>query len=683
MHRRRTRRITVSGRNNLETLERRTLLSAAVDSLGVEGHGYYTINRPETVVANPSPAEGGGPEAAGFQIEVVFGGGLTAGQQAVFTQAANRWQQILTGDIPDVGSGSWGGPVDDVRISASGVAIDGVGGILGSAGPQFLRGGTFLPINGNMQFDTADLASLLSAGQLDEVITHEMGHVLGLGTIWSNKGLLANSGTSTVSFTGAQAKIESNAARRTAAGTSVPVENTGGSGTANSHWRESTFDNELMTGFLNNGANPLSRITAAQFVDLGYPQVNVDAADTYVPPGGNDVPTIGALTASPSPVNQGGTLTLSAAGASDSDGIGEVRFYLEANGVAGLQAGMGDVQIGADSGAPYSFNYDTSTLSPGTYTFYARAVDTFGAVSSASSTTAVVQNPAAPAPSQPQLAASSDTGVSNSDRVTSDNTPTFTGTGMDGLTVKLFANGVQVGSAVTSGGQYSITTSVLTDGVKSITAVATDGTNTSPSTTAFNVTIDTVAPGLVGTPTFNYLPATHSLRYVFNEDIGGSLSPGNMSVVRLPLPGTTVGTAMTFNSSAKVASFTFPGEPNFRIGDGSYTATLSGVTDVAGNALVGGTNVMNFFFLLGDANHDGTVNLIDFNTLAANFGQTGKDFSGGDFTYDGSVDLADFNLLAAHFGTSVAPAAFSSVQISGAGAKAHHPADDVGQDLLA
>src|SRR6185295_12748063 len=116
---------------------------------------------------------------------------------------------------------------------------------------------------------------------------------------------------------------------------------------------------------------------------------------------------------------------------------------------------------------------------------------------------------------------------------------------------------------------------------------------------------------------------------------------------------TTIGTAMTFNSSAKVASFTFPGEPNFRVGDGSYTATLSGVTDVAGNGLVGGNNVLNFFFLLGDANHDGTVNLIDFNTLAANFGQSGKDFSGGDFTYDGSVDLADFNLLAAHFGTSV------------------------------
>jgi hypothetical protein len=679
MHHRRTlRNHRELHRNKLEFLERRALLSAVVETLGVEGHGTYTINRPDMIVADASAVDRGGPEADGFQIEVVFGGGLTAQQQAVFTQAANRWQQILTGDIPDVGSGNWGAPVDDVRISASGVPIDGVGGILGSAGPQFLRGGSFLPINGNMQFDTADLASLLSAGQLDEVITHEMGHVLGLGTIWSNKGLLANSGTSTVAFTGAQAKIESNAARRTAAGTSVPVENTGGSGTANSHWRESTFDNELMTGFLNNGANPLSRITAAQFVDLGYPQVNVDAADPYVPPGGNTVPTIGALTAAPSPVNQGGTLTLSASGASDSDGISEVRFYLEGNGLPGLQAGMGDVQIGADSSSPYALNYDTSTLAPGNYTFYARSVDAFGAVSAAASTTAVVQDPAAPAPSQPTLDAASDTGISNSDHITNDNTPTFTGTAQTGLTVKIFASGVQVGSQLVTDGTYSITTSVLSNGVKSITALSTDGSVVSPSTTAFNITIDTVAPAIVGTPTFNYLPATHSLRYTFNEDIGGSLGPSNMTVVRLPLPGTTIGTSMTFNASAKVASFTFPGEPNFRLGDGSYTATLAGVTDVAGNALVGGTNVLNFFFLLGDANHDATVNLTDFNTMAANFGQTGKDFSGGDFSYDGTVDLTDFNILAARFGTSVAPAA--SVLSSTFGSKrigADNPADDL------
>src|SRR5258708_39129929 len=41
-----------------------------------------------------------------------------------------------------------------------------------------------------------------------------------------------------------------------------------------SHFRESVFGNEVMTGYLNNGANPLSRVTIASLADLGY-QVNM------------------------------------------------------------------------------------------------------------------------------------------------------------------------------------------------------------------------------------------------------------------------------------------------------------------------------------------------------------------------------------------------------------------------
>jgi probable HAF family extracellular repeat protein len=54
----------------------------------------------------------------------------------------------------------------------------------------------------------------------------------------------------------------------------------------------------------------------------------------------------------------------------------------------------------------------------------------------------------------------------------------------------------------------------------------------------------------------------------------------------------------------------------------------------------------------GDANLDGTVNLQDFNRLAAHFGATGAFWHDGDFNYDGSVNLADFNALAANFGLS-------------------------------
>jgi hypothetical protein len=56
----------------------------------------------------------------------------------------------------------------------------------------------------------------------------------------------------------------------------------------------------------------------------------------------------------------------------------------------------------------------------------------------------------------------------------------------------------------------------------------------------------------------------------------------------------------------------------------------------------------------GDANIDGTVNLEDFNALAANFGQSNRTWTTGDFNYDGLTNLADFNILATHFGVSAA-----------------------------
>jgi hypothetical protein len=62
------------------------------------------------------------------------------------------------------------------------------------------------------------------------------------------------------------------------------------------------------------------------------------------------------------------------------------------------------------------------------------------------------------------------------------------------------------------------------------------------------------------------------------------------------------------------------------------------------------STVLLQYTLAGDANVDGVVNLLDFNVLARNFGQTGRRWSQGDFTYGGAVNLVDFNLLAANFG---------------------------------
>jgi hypothetical protein len=116
-------------------------------------------------------------------------------------------------------------------------------------------------------------------GTLNDVITHEMGHVIGIGTIWTFKNLLKGASTNNPTFTGTTAKAEFGKLKGTGP-KPVPVENTGGQGTRNSHWRESVFKNELMTGFVNTAGNPVSRLTVGSLKDLGY-DVNLNAAEPY------------------------------------------------------------------------------------------------------------------------------------------------------------------------------------------------------------------------------------------------------------------------------------------------------------------------------------------------------------------------------------------------------------------
>lgn len=238
--------------------------------------GFYAIS------ADITPGDDGGGGGSDFQIDIVFtDDSLSASQQAIFQDAANRWAEIITGDLPDVSLPEIG-LIDDLVIRASAPEIDGVGNILGQAGPTNLRAGSFLPIAGVMEFDAADLDQLEAAGQLENVILHEMGHVLGIGTIWTRLDLITGSFSNDPQYVGEGAIAEYNDIFGLSE-SSVPVENTGGLGTRNGHWRESILDNELMTGFLNNGVNPLSSITVASLGDLGY-EVNLGAADPYSPP---------------------------------------------------------------------------------------------------------------------------------------------------------------------------------------------------------------------------------------------------------------------------------------------------------------------------------------------------------------------------------------------------------------
>lgn len=238
------------------------------------------IAAPGAAVLPPNTSTSG---SGAFDIQIQYVG-FTPSQRAIFERAAARWEAVIVGDLPNAIYN--GVVVDDLLINASATAIDGVGGTLGQAGYDRTRlTGTRLPYHGSMQFDTADLASMEANGSLLNVIVHEIGHVLGFGTLWQAKGLLVGAGTSNPVFIGRQAVAAYNAVFGTNV-TGVQVENGGGSGTRDSHWRESTFQNELMTGYIDSGSNPFSRVTIASLADLGY-TVNLAAADSFARPAGS------------------------------------------------------------------------------------------------------------------------------------------------------------------------------------------------------------------------------------------------------------------------------------------------------------------------------------------------------------------------------------------------------------
>ncbi|WP_043194304.1 leishmanolysin-related zinc metalloendopeptidase [Streptomyces sp. NRRL F-2664] len=227
-----------------------------------------------------------------FQIEVRFIGGLSNSQKDVFAEAAERWARVIVGDLETAIVRDFSGEVivDDILIDAEGVLLDGVFGVLGEAGPRVFRpqtalAGAGLPAKAIMRFDKADLGQMEEDGSLLDVITHEMGHCLGISSfVWSAFGLLKDwppvIGPGNPTFVGPGAMAEFGILRGAGQPLPVPVANVGGSGSAGSHWRETVFGNELMSPTIAAAGNPLSRLTAASLGDLGY-EVDLDGAEPY------------------------------------------------------------------------------------------------------------------------------------------------------------------------------------------------------------------------------------------------------------------------------------------------------------------------------------------------------------------------------------------------------------------
>lgn len=266
-------------------------LAVSVAALAQDGEQALHLNftRPEFKTLIQGPPEGA--RAPGFDIVVNFPDmSLTASQQMAFTNAEAFWEGVLTGYRDAI-------VVANVTIDATAPAIDGPGGVLGSAGPTggSQQGGFILTTTGSMAFDSADVAALEMSGELEDVIRHEMGHVLGFGTLWdcnpdpnTANGCGFGAGAGTPLYTAGSGEFIGAAA--TARWQSEfgqmgtpDVELEGGAGTADGHWNEvlgggglvgindgaNDMAFELMTGWLNSPTF-LSEMTLAQFYDNGF-----------------------------------------------------------------------------------------------------------------------------------------------------------------------------------------------------------------------------------------------------------------------------------------------------------------------------------------------------------------------------------------------------------------------------
>ena len=220
-----------------------------------------------------------------FTIDLVFLDDFPEWEQEIWRNVVKRWESAIPSGLPDyefsnVWFGECGGhsieipageQIDDLRIYMTKFSRshsdEQEGTVLAGYGAPYLLRSSSLPIMGciGIKEPYPFIPSLIAL--------HEIGHVLGLGTIWDEGGMLRDLGGD-AHFAGPQAiaAFDQDCFGDKYEGTKVPTEPDG------AHWRNSIIPLEVMSPLIEN--ERISAITLGALSDMGY-SVDRSAADPY------------------------------------------------------------------------------------------------------------------------------------------------------------------------------------------------------------------------------------------------------------------------------------------------------------------------------------------------------------------------------------------------------------------
>ncbi|HYN99437.1 MAG TPA: Ig-like domain-containing protein, partial [Actinomycetota bacterium] len=321
----------------------------------------------------------------------------------------------------------------------------------------------------------------------------------------------------------------------------------------------------------------------------------------------------------------------------------------DAGSTVNVYAGVSPAGNGPATGG--SYNITASVLAPGAYAVTATATDAAGNVSGASAGLNVTVDTSASAPSTPDLAAGSDSGTSTSDDITNDTTPTFTGTAEAGATVTVYDAGAEIGSGIATGGSYTITTSAVAEGSRTITARLTDAAgNLSSASSALVVTVDATAPVVLNSvigKEIGFLSGSikNSGRYFVYANIvetGGGVAAETANVSAI----SSGGSALTLTPglySANGIPYNYRSAVQTALATPGTTYSILSTTDIAGN-----TQPQSGHSVILDNSAPSATN-----AQTANNGSTvGKAEAGDTITFSFSERIDPYSILSGWDGTA-------------------------------